>query len=62
MGGNPVSCNVYFKVDTANIMTHNYLLLYQVNCVVMRGLNEDEICNFVAMTEDKVSIEKIEAE
>jgi len=26
-----------------------------VNCVVMRGLNEDEVCNFVAMTEDKVS-------
>ena len=62
MGGNPVSCNLDFEVDTANIMTHNYLLLCQVNCVVMRGLNEDEICNFVAMTEDKVSIEKIEAE
>jgi len=27
----------------------------KVNCVVMRGLNEDEVCNFVAMTEDKVS-------
>lgn len=25
----------------------------KVNCVVMRGLNEDEICNFVAMTADK---------
>ena len=26
----------------------------QVNCVVMRGLNEDEICDFVALTENKV--------
>lgn len=23
--------------------------------MVMRGLNEDEVCDFVAMTEDKVS-------
>ncbi|XP_041469029.1 molybdenum cofactor biosynthesis protein 1-like isoform X2 [Lytechinus variegatus] len=25
----------------------------KVNCVVMRGLNEDELCDFVALTEDK---------
>ncbi|CAH3152829.1 unnamed protein product [Pocillopora meandrina] len=26
----------------------------KVNCVVMRGLNEDEVCNFVEMTQNKV--------
>lgn len=25
----------------------------QVNCVVMRGFNEDEICDFVNLTRDK---------
>ncbi|XP_038075089.1 molybdenum cofactor biosynthesis protein 1-like [Patiria miniata] len=25
----------------------------KINCVVMRGLNEDEICDFVALTKDK---------
>ncbi|XP_068751753.1 molybdenum cofactor biosynthesis protein 1-like [Montipora capricornis] len=25
----------------------------KLNCVVMRGLNEDEVCNFVALTQDK---------
>ncbi|XP_022793857.1 molybdenum cofactor biosynthesis protein 1-like [Stylophora pistillata] len=25
----------------------------KVNCVVMRGLNEDEVCNFVEMTQNK---------
>ena len=29
---------------------------YQVNCVVMRGLNEDEVCNFVEMTQNKVEL------
>ena len=28
--------------------------IFQVNCVVMRGLNDDEICDFVALTEEKV--------
>lgn len=27
--------------------------LYQVNCVVMRGFNDDEICDFVELTKDK---------
>lgn len=27
--------------------------LLQVNCVVMRGLNEDELLDFVALTEKK---------
>ena len=26
---------------------------FQVNCVVMRGFNDDEICDFVALTRDK---------
>lgn len=27
--------------------------IYQVNCVVMRGFNDDEICNFVELTREK---------
>lgn len=27
--------------------------IYQVNCVVMRGFNDDEICDFVELTRDK---------
>ncbi len=30
-----------------------FVLLLQVNCVVMRGLNEDELLDFVALTEKK---------
>ena len=26
----------------------------KLNCVIMRGLNDDEICDFVALTEEKV--------
>ena len=29
---------------------------FQVNCVVMRGMNEEEICDFVALTENKVCL------
>ena len=28
----------------------------QLNCVVMKDLNDDEICDFVQLTEDKVYI------
>ena len=28
----------------------------QINCVVMKGLNDDEICDFVALTEHKVRL------
>ena len=28
--------------------------ILQINCVVMRGVNEEEICDFVALTENKV--------
>ena len=28
----------------------------KVNCVVMKGINDDEICNFVEMTKNKVKI------
>lgn len=27
--------------------------IIQVNCVVMRGFNDDEICDFVELTRDK---------
>lgn len=30
-----------------------YVLLPQVNCVVMRGFNDDEICDFVELTREK---------
>lgn len=33
-------------------LDHGYKPL-KINCVVMRGLNEDEICDFVALTEEK---------
>ena len=26
--------------------------IYEVNCVVMRGINEDELADFVAFTQD----------
>ena len=29
---------------------------FQINCVVMRGINDDEVCDFVALTEKKVTI------
>ena len=29
--------------------------LCQVNCVVMKGLNDDELCDFVELTKSKVS-------
>ena len=29
----------------------------QINCVVMKGLNDDEICDFVALTENKVRVQ-----
>ena len=29
---------------------------FQINCVVMRGFNEEEVCDFVALTEKKVVI------
>ena len=28
----------------------------QINCVLMKGLNDDELCDFVALTEKKVSV------
>lgn len=31
--------------------SHLTVVLGQVNCVVMRGLNEDELLDFVALTE-----------
>ena len=34
-------------------MTTKNSFLPQVNCVVMRGLNDDELCDFVAFTKDK---------
>jgi len=30
-------------------------LLFQINCVVMRGINDDELCDFVGLTEKKVT-------
>ena len=34
-----------------------YMYVYiQLNCVVMKGLNDDEICDFVQLTEQKVQL------
>lgn len=38
-------------IDTALELGYNPV---KINCVVMRGLNEDEIENFVELTKDKV--------
>ena len=32
----------------------HYFTFIQINCVVMKGLNDDEICDFVQLTEHKV--------
>ena len=32
-----------------------YLFSFQINCVVMNGINEDEICDFVRLTQNKVN-------
>ena len=44
-----------------NLLLYNGLLnevfnkrFLQVNCVVMKGLNDDEICDFVSLTQNKV--------
>jgi len=33
-----------------------YFFVFQINCVVMRGINDDEVCDFVTLTEEKVTI------
>lgn len=40
-------------VSTSRFVFFISLLPFQVNCVVMRGFNDDEICDFVALTRDK---------
>ena len=40
-------------IDTALELGYDPL---KINCVVMRGLNEDEIQDFVEFTKDKVTI------
>lgn len=35
------------------VMRYDRRSSLQVNCVVMRGLNEDELLDFVALTEEK---------
>lgn len=50
--------DVHLAVVLAWIMCDLQLPLHsQLNCVVMNGVNEDEICDFVALTETKVSIQ-----
>lgn len=44
--------NVFFPFYN-NALTDTSLTYMQVNCVVMRGLNEDELLDFVALTEKK---------
>lgn len=44
-GWNHVAKSIYQAVDSN-------LESVKINCVVMRGLNDDEICDFVALTQD----------
>ena len=37
-------------------LAEQLLPMVKINCVVMRGVNEDEICDFVAMTENRVRV------
>lgn len=45
--------NVMSSIDSA--LDHGFSPL-KVNCVVMRGLNDDEICDFIELTRDKVNL------
>lgn len=38
---------------------HIEIFFQQINCVVMKGTNEDEICDFVAFTKEKVGIRAV---
>lgn len=46
----PPVLHIEYSVSTSNVLIS---LFYQVNCVVMRGFNDDEICDFVELTRDK---------
>lgn len=56
---NFLSITVYlsYKLIYLQLMViSKYDIIYdwlQVNCVVMRGINDDEICDFVKLTKDK---------
>lgn len=39
-----------YSLEFISLLLHRPL---QINCVVMRGLNEDELLDFVALTEKK---------
>lgn len=41
-------CNLHISV-----CLYVFYASIQVNCVVMRGFNDDEICDFVELTRDK---------
>ena len=44
------TCKQVFRM----IGVHHFLL-FQINCVVMKGLNEDELLPFVELTKEKVN-------
>jgi len=37
------------------LMCFDFFCAFQINCVVMRGINDDEVCDFVRVTEEKVT-------
>ena len=49
----------YVRMHVHYTVTHvqvNTVCVLQINCVVMKGLNDDELCDFVALTENKVHL------
>ena len=50
---------VHVRMHVHYTVTHvqvNTVFVLQINCVVMKGLNDDELCDFVALTENKVHL------
>ncbi len=43
-------------MSACNAVDNFLSMCCQINCVVMKGLNDDEICDFVALTENKVRV------
>lgn len=41
------------KYHSYSVHLYVFYASIQVNCVVMRGFNDDEICDFVELTRDK---------
>jgi molybdenum cofactor biosynthesis enzyme MoaA len=54
IGYSPVKVSITFDLFNLHDFLLNFLI-FKVNCVVMKGLNDDEVCDFIEMTRDKVN-------